>query len=438
VSTAQPIISPDDIRVLIVTENASFKFGGEAILPAHYFQGLRRRGIECWLITHTRTRPELEAAFPDDQSRISYLADTWLQKLLFRLSKPFSDRLTYFTFEWAIRILTQRRARNLAKELVRKHAINIVHQPNPVSPKEPTLLRNLGAPLIVGPMNGGMVYPRAFRHYDSLPVRMFERAATFLFPLTDLFLPGKREARLLLVANARTRAALPRTNGNVLTVVENGVDLELWEPKPYPDDAHAHEPVTPARPIAFLFAGRLVTMKGVDLLIEAVALACEKIDLRLDIVGDGRLRQQLQARVEELKCSAVIKFLGWLSQPDLARRMAASDVFVFPSLRDCGGAVVLEAMASGLPTIAVNWGGPADYLDPTTGILLDPVPREQLVRNLADAMLELAANPQRRRALGQAARQKVETEYAWHQKIDHMIGIYQSVLAAPSTTKAHS
>jgi len=54
----------EDLRVAVVAENASLRFGGEASLPLHYFARLRARGIEAWLIVHGRTRPELESLFP--------------------------------------------------------------------------------------------------------------------------------------------------------------------------------------------------------------------------------------------------------------------------------------------------------------------------------------------------------------------------------------
>jgi glycosyltransferase involved in cell wall biosynthesis len=416
--------SPADIRALIVAEHASFKFGGEAILPAHYFKGLRERGIECWLITHSRTRPELEEAFPNDQSRIFYLPDTLLVKALYRLGKPLPARLNYLTLEWLMRMLTQRQARRLARRLVRDLGINIVHQPIPVSPKEPSLLRRLGAKLVIGPMNGGMTFPPDYVDYDSRLVRAFKKGAGLLVPVIHRLLPGKREAELLLVANARTQAALPRCMGKVRTLVENGVDLNLWQVRGYPD-----APEASGAPTSFLFAGRLVDWKGVDILLDATSRAAAQAPLRLEIVGDGKLRQSLEARAAELKLSDSITFSGWLSQAELARHMAASDVFVLPSLRECGGAVVLEAMASALPTIAVNWGGPGDYLNAGTGILLPPAARPDLVRSLSDVMIELARDPLRRKTLGLAARQKVEREFSWTQKIDQMIEIYQDLLA---------
>ncbi len=80
------------------------------------------------------------------------------------------------------------------------------------------------------------------------------------------------------------------------------------------------------------------------------------------------------------------------------------DALVLPSLYECGGAVVLEAMAMGLPVVATKWGGPADYLDESTGILIEPTGRESFINELAEAMIRLAQSPELRAQLGQAAR----------------------------------
>src|SRR6201999_2533610 len=74
------------MRVCIVAEHASYRFGGEAVLPVHFFAGLRARKIEAWLIVHSRTSEELLAAFPDDQDRLRFIPDAWFHKLLLRLS----------------------------------------------------------------------------------------------------------------------------------------------------------------------------------------------------------------------------------------------------------------------------------------------------------------------------------------------------------------
>ncbi len=100
-----------------------------------------------------------------------------------------------------------------------------------------------------------------------------------------------------------------------------------------------------------------------------------------------------------------------------------------PSLRDCGGAVVLEAMASALPVIATAWGGPMDYLDSSCGILVPAPDPDTFVRSLADAMVRLATEPSLRDQLGHAGRRRVLAEFDWERKMDYMLKVYRAVQA---------
>ena len=155
-----------DFRVLIVAENASGRFGGEAALPLHYYRELRARGAATWLLTHARTRRELSEAFPGD-SNILYVEDSAWHRLLWRLGSRLPAQVRYLTTEFLSRISTQLTQRRIARNLIREHKVEVVHQPIPVSPREPSLLHGLGCPVVIGPMNGGMSYPPAFAAHEG-------------------------------------------------------------------------------------------------------------------------------------------------------------------------------------------------------------------------------------------------------------------------------
>lgn len=410
------------VRVLIVAEHASARFGGEAILPLHYFRILRRRGIEAWLVVHSRTRAELAALLPGEFERISFIPDARLHRLSCRLGWWLPARLSYITTGYLIRLSSQWMARRVVKRLVAEHRIDVVHQPIPVSPKESSLMYDLGAPVVMGPMNGGMSYPSAFPQLESRLTALVMKWGRRASPLLNWLMPGKLRAETLLVANERTRRALPaEVRGEVITLVENGVDLSTW--------TLAENSDSPEGCIRFIFVGRLIDWKGVDLLLEAFQRAAALTSATLDVIGDGPLRRSLEDRARALGLDETVRFAGWLPQAECAGRLQKADVLVLPSLYECGGAVVLEAMAGGLPVVATNWGGPADYLDASCGILVNPDSRESFIAGLAEAMTRLASSPSLRQAMGQAGRQRVERHFDWEQKVDQMLDIYGKVAA---------
>ena len=101
---------------------------------------------------------------------------------------------------------------------------------------------------------------------------------------------------------------------------------------------------------------------------------------------------------------------------------------MLPSVRECGGAVVLEAMALAKPVIAAAWGGPLDYLDPSCGVLVPVTSADDLVAAIEAAMVRLAASATLRGRLGQAAAAKVQAEYNWKTKADRIVELYAEAL----------
>ena len=86
-------------------------------------------------------------------------------------------------------------------------------------------------------------------------------------------------------------------------------------------------------------------------------------------------------------------------------------------------------MAAGRPVIATRWGGPADYLDPSCGVLVPPDSREGLIAGLAAAMIRLAGDPELRRRMGAAGRRKALDLYSWDRKAEAILAIYRRVLS---------
>ena len=404
------------MRICIVAEHASERFGGEAFLPLHYFSLLRSRGVETWLVVHSRTQSELVALFPNEVSRILFVPDLWIHKLLFQLSCHLPRRLSEATLGLLNQLITQFYERSIVRKLIRTHGIDVVHQPIPVAPRFPSLFFGLGIPCVVGPLNGGMEYPPFFRNSES---RWSQTALAFTRLLSDLvntLLPGKKNADVVLVANERTRGALPSgVRGRVIELVENGIDMNVWSD--LPGDTESPVP-------RFVFLGRLVDWKAVDILIRSL----ERVPTaELEVIGDGPMLGIWKSLARDLGVNNRIHFSGWLPQRECAAHLQSAKALVLPSLYECGGSVVLEAMAMGKPVIATRWGGPADYLDATCGILVEPTTYSDLVNGFAEAMRMLIHSPDVAKSMGAAGRGRALRDFDWQRKIDLVIQIYRAL-----------
>lgn len=426
--TLPPKINPDTVNdqplhILIACDSASLRFGGEAALPLHYFRFLLGKGIACRLVVHERCRDELKSTFPDAQDKIDYIENSRTDRAIWRCRKAIPGRLGHFTFGLLLRMSTQLKQRKRVLASIKQHKIDIVHQPTSVSPREPSALFGLGVPLVIGPMNGGMDYPEPFRHMQARSVDFGMWFGRLFANMLNRVIPGKRQAQTLLVANQRTNLALPSClRGQVYELVENGVDLAVWQSPERPDDLD-----DPDRPARFTYLGRLVDWKAVNLLLEAFQKVVKETPAVLEIIGDGEDRAALQAQANalDLPDNCAVRFTGWLTQEQCATRLAHADALVLPSLLECGGAVVLEAMAMGLPAIATRWGGPVDYLDDACGILVEPSSRPDFIQGHADAMIKLAKSPALRKQMGQAGRDKVLKQFDWDTKGKIMLEIYK-------------
>jgi glycosyltransferase involved in cell wall biosynthesis/predicted metal-dependent phosphoesterase TrpH len=199
---------------------------------------------------------------------------------------------------------------------------------------------------------------------------------------------------------------------------ERGVDVERFDP------AKADREAFPGA-IKVLYAGRLSREKGVDLLAEAF-LRAHEADPRLHLLlaGGGPEEAYLRERLGD-----AATFLGWLGGEDLAVAYASADVFLFCSVTDTYGQVILEAGASGLPVIAIAEGGPAALVENRhTGLLCRPD-----ADHVAGSLLQLAASPELRTKLGSAGVRSARAR-SWDRSMSQLAAGYRLALdgaAAP-------
>ena len=203
-----------------------------------------------------------------------------------------------------------------------------------------------------------------------------------------------------------------------ISVVPNGIDLKRFE------ISSGEKKEGSAKTI--IFVGRLHPVKGVQYLIEAMAIVHQQMpDVKLVIVGDGVERARLEELAEKLNLNGCIQFAGQVPQESIPRLMHQADVFALSSLSESFGIVNLEAMAAGLPIVATNVGGIPDIVEEgVNGFLINAKNPEEI----AERVLILLQNDEMREEISANNREKAEL-YTWDKVTTKVEKEYQKAIA---------
>ena len=193
----------------------------------------------------------------------------------------------------------------------------------------------------------------------------------------------------------------------------------------------ARHGIPPERPVA-LFVGRVAHEKNIGFLLDVVELArLERPDLLLLVAGEGPALAALQRSVATRGLQANVQFIGYLDrQRELPACYAAADAFVFASRTETQGLVLLEAMAAGLPVVALAKMGTCDILDAGRGAL---VPDDD-AHAFARALLRLLGDDRLRAQLGAQARAYAR-EWSDDALAGRLAALYRGLVAAPRAAR---
>jgi glycosyltransferase involved in cell wall biosynthesis len=304
---------------------------------------------------------------------------------------------------------------------------DLVHRITPLSPAVPSPIsaycRRVGVPFVLGPLNGGLPWPKTFPN-------LRRQEGEWLSRLRDGYrlLPGyratRRRAAAILVGGACALTDLPKKwHHKTVYVPENGIELERF-PAPLARSPESYV----GRPLRLAFLGRLVPYKGADMLIEAAAPLLAEGQLTLEIIGFGPEREPLEALAMRLGLAARIAFTGKISHHDVAARFREADLFAFPSVHEFGGAVVLEAMAMGLVPIVVDYGGPAELVSPASGFAIPLGTRAEVIAGLREVLQRLVQSPEVLAPMSAQAVRRARGLFAWSAKARQTLEVYRWVL----------
>ena len=324
------------------------------------------------------------------------------------LSYPYFERLVWQRFGDAIR----------------GGEYDLVHRVTPLSPTvaSPIAARvaAAGVPFVLGPLNGGVPWPKGFdaerrREREWLS---YVRGAYKLNPLRGRSLAA---ASAILAGSRHTESEIPaRYRAKTLWLPENAID---------PARFNLTAPQDLTGPLRACFIGRLVPYKGPDMALEAIAPLAQAGRLVLDVIGDGPMMGDLQARVRDLGIGQAVTFHGNLPHEAVQNVAVQANLLTFPSIREFGGGVVLEAMALGVVPMVVDYAGPGELVTAETGFKIPLGPRDRIVAGLRDALDRVLADPTVLPGLARAARAKAMEDFTWPAKARQIARVYDWILA---------
>lgn len=415
-------------KVLMIVEQCNPLWASVPLVGFRFYDEISKL-VDVTLITHERNRVAFEGL--PGVRKIHYIKESNFLTKYYQLADKLASRGSinwplYHLLTYPVYGSFNRQVYKQFAAEVRAGKYEVVHAMTPMMPRYPVKMVAAcqSVPFVLGPVNGGVPFPKGFEATARKEFAHFN----FLRAVGRLLIPGYRQTYLgaskILVGSTYTLGMLQglfkQVAKSMQLVFENGIDKKfIGQPRKYQAN----------QPLSLLFVGRLVPYKGADMLLEAIARLPQEVrkKVRLTIVGDGSEREALVRQCAENSLSDVVNFTGWVAQDQTSAYYQQADVFCFPSIREFGGAVVLEAMASGLPCVVVNNGGVGEYVSEDNGYKIEPSSREHIVQSMTGLIREFAAHPEALNQKSVAAIARA-SEFEWEKKGREIVDIYEEVL----------
>lgn len=318
-------------------------------------------------------------------------------------------------------LIWQRAVLDSLMEQNRHRDFELLHHVSWGTLQQPPVAWKTGLPFVWGPVGGGQTWPADFMEYcGSRPQERIRNLIVKLTRFNPMVKAATRAADLALATNHETAALLRRL----------GVRRVEWFPDygTLPEWLDERQPQEDGGELLLLWAGRCESRKGLPLVLQAMARIPES-PVRLIAAGDGPLLAEWKALADRLGIGGRVEFLGrvpWTRMKDLFLKAQA---FVFPSLRESFGTVMLEALARGLPVVTLDHQGAGALITPEAGIRVPLTTPAETVAGLAKAFASLAADRVLLKRLSHGAFE-LARQNLWKARVEQMNHWYEEVLTA--------
>lgn len=317
----------------------------------------------------------------------------------------------------------QRRAFATARQLHAQLRFDLVHHVNLCGFREPGYLWRLDVPFVWGPVGGSQNCPWRFLPWLGWRDGPRETLRSIVNWLQLRFSPRVRravgKASVLLTANSTNQRDFQRVYGRKpKLLLETGLTSVADQPAPHPPGKTG---------LRILWSSRFDGTKALPLLLHALAELPADLPFTLRILGKGPRESLWRRLAAKLGLERSIEWLGHLPFDEAMDQYAWADLFVFTSLRDTSGNVVLEALAHGRPVIAFDHQGVHDMLDDRCGIKIPLASPAAITASLREAIERLGRDAALRDEMGRAAIERAKT-FLWSSQQADMCDVYREVL----------
>ena len=414
------------LRILLSAYACEPHKGSEPGIGWHWARALARAGHDVWVLTRANNRDAIEDALAGQPGPAPQFVYYDLPpRLRWWKRGGRGVRLYYVLWQWG--------AYRLARRLSREVRFDIVHHITFGVFRHPSFMAFLDVPFVFGPVGGGETAPSRLRR--TFPLRgyltdLFRDAANRLARIDPLMTAVYHRSAAILCKTRETLECIPpRYRDKCRVRVEVGIGGDDMPPMPgrRPEDGC----------FRVLYAGRLVYWKGLHLGLMAFArllVICHG-QAHLTVIGNGPDQIWLHRLAHRLGIDRDITWIPWLEREAVMRVYPEHDAFLFPSLHDSSGNVVLEALSCGLPVVCLDAGGPAVLVDSSCGFRIPPGEPEEVVQKLAQALAVLADNTALAQQMGEAAARRAHRQFSWTHQAARMESLYLSVCGEPDSAQ---
>lgn len=369
---------------------------------------------EVWVLTRKSNRREIEDNIVE-RTNIKFIY----------VSIPFLRFIEKYTHKKIIHLyykLWQMYSFNVIKKINNKESFDIVHHVTYNEFRNCGYLWRLDIPFIFGPIGGSQEIEDELLDYCEGNINKISEKIRHYINIWCKNSKGFKEAikisKKIIIANTDTAKFLDLPNEKYEVILETGINSSNLNTvkKSYNEK------------IRILWVGKLIYRKGLRLLIEAFIKVKDKEKYEIIIVGDGDLEKKYINIVKENNLQDYFVFKGAISYEDTLKEYRNADIFIFTSLRDTSGNVVLEAMSNSLPIISLNHHGASDILNNECAIKIDICSKNQVIDDLSKAIELLGNNSELREIKGKEGYKRIKEKYLWEEKGKKMQEIYNDVL----------